>query len=781
MHKPSGTDRKESSSSEHEITLRTIRFQVEYPPKTQQKTLSKPLSIPSVASPDTIKGHRQPRAVRSCQIAISPLAQTLFVATNDGQLLLYEWPPCDASGDPQPYSKLEVHQGEILFIILSLDERYLFTVGADDRCLFMFDVDIVSEGRPITRRPFPFASFESVAYVSQQEFNERGRYIHELQAHNEDLKRRQQAELAVIQEEHEEELRKVESETLEEMIAMRTAMEQNMKEAEETRLDVQGKEVAMAELHMKSAEELEALHTKRIEEMHKRHRALQDEKDDLVVRYENKMHKLLAEIQSERNQLEQQYKETEQRLLHDVEHLRRNIHDACKNINCTIDLTIQDYMMELDGGPGVEGLHAKWKAIIAEKESQCSVTRTNAALFKTKREKHDREIEELESEIENIKEQERHLAQKAQEHLKTNEALKGEIAQRNETISASERKILELKKQTAELEKLRYVLTYKFSELRKEVAPKEEKIKDMNDSIQEMDLQLERIGTERDSLQQSLGESDTKIQSLMKGLSRQNKLLDDKERMTDQLLRDLTGLVSRMGGDNIVEELNATVDAYSMKYEEEVGTSYENERALEFDRQKQYMESQLTSIDKANRQNESFLRHDNQVKTEENAMLVKEINQMRSEKKLLTQRWQQADSQLKAYLQRQSVKAKESSASRPYSAPVSKARAVRDEVQEQRNLKGIIGRGPVKGRLMKGSTRSLKDIADINPHKLATIVAQVEETNSCIKRQADEVLRLKEYIKELLQSAESAGRGTTLPPVDVSSPRFSTVTRNAFQ
>merc|ERR1711976_785963 len=88
--------------------------------------------------------------------------------------------------------------------------------------------------------------------------------------------------------------------------------------------------------------------------------------------------------------------------------------------------------------------------------------------------------------------------------------LKLEITVRNDTISTSEKKILELKKQTAELEKLRYVLTFKFNELRKEVAPKEEQIKIMNERIQEMDEELERVGIDRDTLKQTLVSKDEK-------------------------------------------------------------------------------------------------------------------------------------------------------------------------------------------------------------------------------------------------------------------------------
>ena len=307
-HKPNSTDRSDAGS-DNDTTLRTMRFTMEYPAKAPQRVLSKPIRIPSQPSD---KSSKQPRVMRSCQTAISPLAQTLFVGTTEGQLWLYEWPPSDQKATPEPYSKLEVHQGEILFVVLSLDERHLFTIGAEDKCLFMFNVDIVSDGRPVSRKPYPYAAFDNVAFISQQEFDERARIITELSSHNEELIRRQQAEIEALNFANQRELEQVEGETVEELNSMRRAMEESIAEAEEAKEQAQRHEQGMTEAHMKTAEELEALHTKRIDELEKRHRHLADDKDDLVIRYENKLHKLRADIEGEKKQLEMQYKETEQ-------------------------------------------------------------------------------------------------------------------------------------------------------------------------------------------------------------------------------------------------------------------------------------------------------------------------------------------------------------------------------------------------------------------------------------------------------------------------------------
>ena len=598
---------------------------------------------------------------------------------------------------------------------------------------------------------------------------------------NEDITRRQHAEILRLQEDSQIELRKVEEETASELKSMRHAMEIALRDKSDVKQEANATCQSLTDQHMKAAEELEAMHTRHIEELEKRQQVLEDEQDDITVRYENKLHRMQAEVEGEQRQLELQHRDLKQKLSQDIEHQHKELREHTKAVNDMVNTTIHDYLLELEGGPAVEGIHDQWKSHLAAKTNQLSQTRTNTALFKTRREKHARDIFELESQIESKKEEESLLTAKSQDFLKTNEALRAEINQRNDTISASERKILELKKQTAELDKLRYVLSFKFIELRKEVAPKEEQIKELHETIHDMDQSLESAGIERDRLHQSMYEKDGRIQQLMQSLSYHNNKLDDKQRATQQLLRELTSLVSTMDTTTLRQDIQLLVDAYVVKYEEEVGASQEKDRADEFQRQKQYMSAKLTSVGVDSRKNEIYLRKDNQSKTEENVVLVREINLMRVEKKMLSQRWQQSDSQLKELqaLLRNGSSPAGKKASRPFSAPVvgvgnqsvRTAPSVKSKPafpatsSSATNTKGLKGRTHPKGKILKGTTRSLRDLSDMNPQKLAEIVNQVEQTNTCIRRQASEITLLKGYLKELLEN-DPTKEGNILPTLN---------------
>lgn len=71
--------------------------------------------------------------------------------------------------------------------------------------------------------------------------------------------------------------------------------------------------------------------------------------------------------------------------------------------------------------------------------------------------------------------------------------LRKEIVDRDETIQEKEKRIYELKKKAQELEKYKFVLDFKITELKAEIEPRERKIHDQQDQINEMITELENL------------------------------------------------------------------------------------------------------------------------------------------------------------------------------------------------------------------------------------------------------------------------------------------------
>ena len=66
------------------------------------------------------------------------------------------------------------------------------------------------------------------------------------------------------------------------------------------------------------------------------------------------------------------------------------------------------------------------------------------------------------------------------------ESQEGELKERLTTIEDKNRRIIDLKKKTQELEKFKFVLDYKIKELKREIGPRELDIQALNEQTNKM-------------------------------------------------------------------------------------------------------------------------------------------------------------------------------------------------------------------------------------------------------------------------------------------------------
>eukprot|EP01012_Entosiphon_sulcatum_P026619 TRINITY_DN3208_c0_g1_i1.p1 TRINITY_DN3208_c0_g1~~TRINITY_DN3208_c0_g1_i1.p1 ORF type:complete len:1398 (-),score=349.80 TRINITY_DN3208_c0_g1_i1:40-4233(-) len=734
----------EQGLQEGEVTMRQIH-------KGQELRMIKPGTI----SKHTSKTH-------TAEIALCTVSQTIFVGTANGQLLLYKWPLTE---NAQPYQRYDIHGGEILFVLMSLDEKYLFTVGADNT-LFMFDVDIIVEGRAVARRSFNYAVFDDVSYVLQTELDERGRAIASLETQLEEMRRDKEFTLQQIKSDQDDERRRKEIEYTKTLNEARQLMEEAAKERDKAKVAVVENEKQLEALHMKAAEELEALYQKRTDDQNARYQQLKEERDDLIVRYENKIYKLLKQKEDEVQQLIQKHTDLVHKLQQEIEELTNDKIQTQKEHEDMFQEMCVDYEQELD----TVKVQAKEK--LKKETDELYTAKSQAVVFKRKFDHVNVNIKDVKLEKAEIEKQLEKQTKRVAELERTIHGLRVEIGVRNDNISTNEKKILDLKKESAELQKLRYVLTFKFNELKKEVAPKEEQIKIMNERIAEMDEELERVGIDRDALKQTLIGRDEKLHVLQSTVKKTTQQLEDKERLISLLLRELTEILAETDPKKLVFALKDVIMKYNAKYQKE-DVANERDKIQEFERQRDYMEAQLSSMKKQSNRKAEHLRHDNIRKTGENALLVKEINNLRHEKKVLGTKLALTEMHLKEAkalsggLQQGAVARSGSPLFPP--APMSRTPDIGQLDDSRRGVRVDAGDSPTRptsktptGKLIKGSTRSLRDLSQMDPQKVAEIVATVERNNAEMAKQQEEIKRLREFVQHLLarEQEKHADSGT---------------------
>eukprot|EP01062_Namystynia_karyoxenos_P059976 TRINITY_DN513_c0_g1_i1.p1 TRINITY_DN513_c0_g1~~TRINITY_DN513_c0_g1_i1.p1 ORF type:complete len:1380 (+),score=595.80 TRINITY_DN513_c0_g1_i1:88-4140(+) len=701
------------------------------------------------------------------ELALSPSAQSLFVGSPSGQLLVFKWPMKLSSPTcpPEPELALDVHQGEVWFLVLSTDEKYLFTVG-EDRCLFMFDVEsLLTDGRqPVRKQTFNYTLFDEVAYVLQQDIDERVRDMSALQVMLSEEQRARRAEKEGIESHYSALLIQTESEAQRQIESAKQAQHSSDEERRATEVRMLEEAQQIEAQRMRDIQELEGLHSKRAKDMAAKLERLTEERQDLVVRYESKLLKVQKEREQERQRADAELKAVLEQRDRLVEQLTAEHKRTARESEGVLKDTEEEHEKE------VQLLEKKRQELADEKDRIQGKAQSDVEMYKRKYDKHENEKKALKKELEvRLKDIERKESEIA-DLKKQIATLRLEISVRNDTISASEKKILELKKQTAELEKLRYVLTFKFNELRKEVAPKDDSIRHMNERIEEMDEEIEKIGTDRDVMSQRIADKEDKCAVVLKEVHRLNRQIDDQRRMMQMLLTELVELILDADPKKQVFALRDVVEKYSKQADRVTEPSDSSKLAAAgFDRQRFYMEAQLSTLKKQNQRREEHMKADGLRKTAENALLVREINDLRHEKKLLTQRLQLADSHVKearmAAVRSPGAVLSPGAASPPGSGGTPQRPDAEFALGNSPSPTGSARRdaSPPKGKIARGSTRALRDITRMDPAKIAELVQLVEQNNADMVKQQQEIQRLRDFVQHLLLRQKGEAAETSSP------------------
>jgi chromosome segregation ATPase len=377
--------------------------------------------------------------------------------------------------------------------------------------------------------------------------------------------------------------------------------------------------------HHKTMEELEVAYEKKIKEMNANYEEMKNAKDDFIFKFEEKarvvelahaeevikikkdyeaklreehlkfmkLQKEIAYLQAEQEEiLEQQEEEFEFELI-----------SAAEKSNTTIQVE-RDMTMSLKVDTGMlKKSVAKFQADYLDLQSVLSEKDKDIARLKVK-------IQDLE---ENIL------------------SLKKELEERNFTIGQKESRILEVKQKNQELEKYRYVLDYKISELSNDLNPKEKMMSEMGSQIKKMDEELQRSMRRSEKLDLEVTEKNTRIESLTKELKVARGLMTDKEKTSKQLIEDIIDVYCETDPAELRNRIKHLYNTYVNKDQKKGTTQEDKERMQELARQRQYMEHSLGILKQKNFRSEERLKKDVQKKVGENSDLINELNNLRKE------------------------------------------------------------------------------------------------------------------------------------------------------
>jgi WD40 repeat protein len=675
---------------------------------------------------------RRTPKIHEVELALCLTAATLFVGTPGGQVLLYPWPlPADA----QPFHRYDLHHGATLLLRLSADDRHLFTVG-EDCALFVLDVDALVDGRLVTRPPFSYALLDEVAHVLQPDLEDRARTIEHLRTQLEEVGRTQQLAMERLKETHRAERQAAETEAQRSVAGLKARVAALEAERDQALGQKAQQERDLEAVHLTAAEELEALFQRRSEEQTKKYERLREERDDLVARYEERILRLRREKEEEVARATGQRSAEVEAMARALEELTLQKERAARHQEDAFQEMCLEYEKEL------EAIRASAQESGSREAQELSGAKGQMAVLRTKFDGLNSKIKELTADKDDHTKALARKDKRIEDLERSLSALRLELNVRNDTLSTSEKKVLELKKQNAELEKLRYVLTFKFNDMRQDMAPKQEQIQRLTERLQSMGEELEHLGFERDALRQQLGGREDKLLAHQRAIRKMEQKKGSQERSLQALLVELTNLLADKDPRSLAQQLRDLIVRYDSQSHQEAASHGRN-TMMEFERQRTYLEAQLATTQTHQRRKEEHLRQDNARKTEENVALVREVNELRHEGRTLATKVSFLEAQLReARMATQHV---------PTPQSPGRSAGPKDSPTRGRSLSPTSKAG---GRLLRGPTRTLRDWTHMDPGKVAEIIATVERNNAEMARQQEEIRRLRDFVQRLLQRVD---------------------------
>lgn len=244
-----------------------------------------------------------------------------------------------------------------------------------------------------------------------------------------------------------------------------------------------------------------------------------------------------------------------------------------------------------------------------------------------------RDVDELKRQVHRVQGEYAQFQKNIQDLEKQIADLKKEIAERDTTIQNKEQQIYDMKLTNQELEKFKFVLNFKIEELKNQIEPKDREIQELKDSIQDMEEELMSMHKTNENLELQLHEVREKLCIARQEIDRETH----KNKRCQQLLRKIR--VDILDASGLVQEPNALKTAvtnlyhkYSADDEFLRSRKADVDAQCEFIRQRDHLERTIASLKKQLSRDASTGDKDLKL-TEENSMLIVELNALRKELK----------------------------------------------------------------------------------------------------------------------------------------------------
>lgn len=205
-----------------------------------------------------------------------------------------------------------------------------------------------------------------------------------------------------------------------------------------------------------------------------------------------------------------------------------------------------------------------------------------------------------------------------------------ELSERESTIRDKDSRIFDLKKKTQELEKFKFVLDYKIKELKRDICPREDEIKDLLQLTNTMQQEVQHFT----KVNQNLGLIVEDLRMRQSGLINEKKkleqLIEEQKAFQNQFCHDVWEVVKQI--DHHKKLKVALVDLYKQYVLQQGSPSKNGGEGMQVNKERDFQEEKVKHIKE--QQMKSTKEHKDQKKSlmKHNVQLLEEINNLTKQK-----------------------------------------------------------------------------------------------------------------------------------------------------
>lgn len=553
----------------------------------------------------------------------------LFAGTSNGVVRFFPL-PLELKDAESTLKVLDhkVHSGAITRLRVTYDDAYFFS-ASEDGCLAIFQLELDKKlAQKRIRHDHPPPPAEEVL-VPKPDMMELIQTLKDRQNKVEDLKRNNEMQLQLRDAQYRDKLRDVGDKFNAQLQQDQAALKQLQDETEAAlKIFGQTKEQS-AVLQLQQLQALKDFNEQKLKEERARLKELERRMKLLREHYMRHLSQTRARFEAEKEAERYKHEEAKQ------EELERKEAVFAEKAKLQAEFEEIRDLKEDDADLEIEELRAvSERKLRIEKQATIALKEQNGILkgkYSSLREQINSNLDELRK----MKEEEAQRYAEIESYSKDINVFKKDIKERESTIGDKVNRIFELRKKNEELEKFKFVLVYKITELKRQIAPREKELKQLSEQVGHMDAELTHYKNDSTFLHLKVKE----LMQKLHGMEEETQSIAAKHERVDAVNRRMRAeLLEAATQVNNHKDLRATL---VQLYQKHVSKTVANKSVTaadvhrDFQRERDHYQHGIRQLQYKLQRDLKLQNKDNARMMEENTALINEINELRREMRLL--------------------------------------------------------------------------------------------------------------------------------------------------